>query len=394
MTLQEIKDMFIEIYGGDKDGLRSFYAPGRVNLIGEHTDYNGGLVFPAALEFKSIAVLRPNNERVVRLKATDLDDVITIDIDKIDEYKDLWWGNYQAGVISEMLKDGYDIVGCDMLFDDTVPHGSGLSSSAAIEVVTALAFATLHNEKNGITKPIDKIELAKISQRAENNYVGVKCGIMDQFASAMGKEGHAVALDCATLEYEHIPVELGEYKIVISNTKKKHSLGASKYNERRQECEDGLVTLKSVMPEKENLGSISVQEFEQHKDAIKDETVLRRVRHVITENDRVKMSTKALSKGELNEFGKMMSASHESLKKDYEVSCAELDVMVEEALKIKGVLGSRMTGAGFGGCTVSIVASDSVDEFIAKVGENYENRTGIKPEFYVTKTGEGCHEIK
>lgn len=394
MTIGEIKKKFIDIYGGTEADLRVFVSPGRVNLIGEHTDYNGGYVFPAALKVRTAIVLRPTGENVVRMAATDLPDRVTLDLSKIEEYKTLKWGDYQAGIISEMLKDGYDIVGCDMLYDDTTPHGGGLSSSAAIEVSTALAFATLHNEKNKIAEPVDMVEMAKIGQRAENVYVGVNCGIMDQFASAMGKENNAILLKCDTLEYKHIPVVLKGMKIVISNTKKKHSLGASKYNERRSECEKGFEMLRSVMPEKSCLGEISLAEFEQHKDVIKDEVIFRRVRHVITEIDRVIRSVDALEKGDIALFGELMNGSHDSLRYDYEVTGDELDAMVEEARKIDGVLGSRMTGAGFGGCTVSIVKDDAVDKFIAEVGKNYEKRTGLKPEFYVTEIGDGGREIK
>lgn len=394
MTVSEIKKLFIDIFGGSGDDLRVFASPGRVNLIGEHTDYNGGYVFPAALKFRTTIVLRPNGENVVRLAATDLPDRVTLNINKIEDYKDLKWGDYQAGIISEMLKDNYDIVGCDMLYDDTTPHGGGLSSSAAIEVSTALAFATLHNEKNGITEPVDMLEMAKIGQRAENIYVGVNCGIMDQFASAMGKEDHAMLLQCQTLDYKYVPVVLKGKKIVVSNTKKKHSLGASKYNERRQQCEEGFVILKTAMPDKNCLGEISVEEFEQHKHLLTDDVLLRRVRHVITEDDRVLKSIDALNDGDIKKFGELMNGSHDSLRDDYEVTGVELDTMVEEARKIKGVLGSRMTGGGFGGCTVSIVEDDAVDTFIAEVGKNYEERTGLKPEFYITEIGNGGAEIK
>lgn len=394
MTVSEMKKMFKEIYGGTEEGMRVFASPGRVNLIGEHTDYNGGFVFPAALKMKTTIVLRPNGENIVRMKATDLPDLVEIDINRIEEYKDLKWGDYQAGIISELLKDGYDIVGCDMLYDDTTPHGGGLSSSAAIEVSTALAFATLHNEKHGITDPVDMIEMAKIGQRAENIYIGVNCGIMDQFASAMGKEDHAIFLKCRTLDYKHVPVKLDGKKIIVSNTKKKHSLGASKYNERRSECEKGLEILQKAMPEKTCLGEISVEEFEKNKHLINDDTIMRRVRHVITEDDRVLKSIDALNAGDIVKFGEYMNGSHDSLRDDYEVTGIELDTMVEEARKIKGVLGSRMTGAGFGGCTVSIVEDDAVDTFIEEVGKNYESRTGIKPEFYVTEIGNGGMEIK
>lgn len=394
MTIPEIKKMFIDIYGGSEKDLRVFASPGRVNLIGEHTDYNGGYVFPAALKMRTTIVLRPNGENIVRMAATDLPDRVVLDINKIEDYKDLRWGDYQAGIISEMIKDGYDIVGCNMLFDDTTPHGGGLSSSAAIEVSTALAFATLSNEKNGIKKDVNMIDMAKIGQRAENIYIGVNCGIMDQFASAMGKENHAIFLKCSDLSYKLVPVVLNGKKIVISNTKKKHALGDSKYNERRSECEKGFEILKSVMPEKTCLGEISVEEFEKHRHVIDDDTVLKRVRHVIYEDDRVEKSVSALLDGDIHKFGELMNKSHDSLRDDYEVTGIELDTMVSEARKIDGVLGSRMTGGGFGGCTVSIVEDYAVDNFIAEVGKNYEEKTGLKPEFYVTEIGNGGMEIK
>ncbi len=385
---------FISLYGGNEDDIRVFASPGRVNLIGEHTDYNGGYVFPAALKMKTTIVMRKRDDNIIRLKATDLDGIVEADINKLNSYKGIPWGDYQLGVAYVLKENGYDICGADMLYDDTVPHGGGLSSSAAIEVSTALCFATLSNEKNGIEAPVDMIEMAKHSQTAEHIYAGVNCGIMDQFASAMGKENHAIFLNCRDLSFELVPLDLKGMKIVISNTHKKHALGDSKYNERRSECEAGLAMLKSAMPEKESLGEISIEEFKAHKELIKDEVILKRVTHVICECDRVKRAVTALKDGDIELFGSLMNESHESLSKNYEVSCRELDVMVDEARKADGVIGSRMTGAGFGGCTVSIVKEDAVDEFIAKVGPNYEKRTGIKPSFYVTETGDGGREIK
>ncbi len=393
----EIKGMikeFISIYGGTEEGIRVFASPGRVNMIGEHTDYSGGYVFPAALKMKTTIVMRKRDDNLIRLKATDLDGIVEADINKLDSYKGIPWGDYQIGVAYVLQQAGYDICGADMLYDDTVPHGGGLSSSAAIEVSTALCFATLSNEKNGITTPIDMIQMAKYGQKAEHEYAGVNCGIMDQFASAMGKENHAIFLNCRDLSYELVPLDLKGMKIVISNTNKKHALGASKYNERRSECEAGFEILKGAMPEKTCLGEITAQEFEQYKNLITDEVVLRRVTHVIGENDRVLRAVDALKAGDVKLFGDLMNQSHNSLRDDYEVTCFELDTMVDEARKIDGVLGSRMTGAGFGGCTVSIVKEDSVDEFIEKVGAEYEAKTGIKPSFYVTEPGDGGKEIK
>ncbi len=394
MEIKTMIEEFIKLYGGNESDLRVFQSPGRVNLIGEHTDYNGGFVFPAALTMKTTIVVRKRNDNIIRLKATDLDELVEADISKLDTYRDLKWGNYQLGIAYEMQKDGFDICGMDMLYDDTVPHGGGLSSSAAIEVSTALLIATFHNEKNGIEEPVDMIKMALIGQRTENQYCGVNCGIMDQFASAMGKKDCAIFLKCDDLSYKLVPLALDGKKIVISNTKKKHALGDSKYNERRSECERGYEMLKTVMPEKTCLGEISVEEFEAHKDAITDETVLKRVRHVIYEDDRVLRSIDALGAGNVELFAQYMNASHDSLRDDYEVTGFELDTMVDEARKIDGVLGSRMTGGGFGGCTVSIVKEEAVEEFIKTVGANYKEKTGLTPEFYVSEIGNGGMEIK
>lgn len=391
--ISELKKQFIEIFGGSDDDIRIFSSPGRVNLIGEHTDYNGGYVFPAALTMQNTIAVRKRNDNIIRLKATSLDTLVEADINKLDSYRDLEWGNYQLGVAYMLQKAGYDIVGCDMLHCGTVPFGSGLSSSAAIEVSTALCFATFSNEKNNIDKEIDMIEMAKIGQLAENEYCGVNCGIMDQFASAMGKKDNAIFLKCDDLSFEYAPIKLDGMKIVISNTKKKHSLGSSKYNERRSECEKGFEILSKAMPDKKCLGEISSAEFEEHKHLIEDDVILRRVKHVITEDERVLDSVEALKGGDIVKFGQLINQSGDSLRYDYEVTGNELDVMVEEARKIPGVLGSRMTGGGFGGCTVSIVKDENVDEFIKTVGENYEKRTGITPEFYISEIGDGGREI-
>lgn len=394
MEIKAIIKQFIDVFGGSEDGIRVFQSPGRVNLIGEHTDYNGGFVFPAALTMKTTIVMRPRADKTIRLKATDLDVIVEADIDKLDSYKDLSWGNYQLGIANEMKNQGYFVGGMDMIYDDTVPHGGGLSSSAAIEVSTALCIATLSNEKNGISEPIDMIKLALIGQKTEHEYCGVNCGIMDQFASAMGKKNHAIFLKCDTLDYKLIPLELGSHKIVISNTKVKHSLGASKYNERRSECDAGFAVLKKAMPDKSCLGEISVEEFNKYSKFIDNEVVQKRIKHVITEDERVLRSIDALENGNIKLFGSLMNASHDSLRDDYEVTGFELDTMVDEARKIDGVLGSRMTGAGFGGCTVSIVEASAVDRFIAEVGAAYESKTGLKPEFYVSDVGDGAREIK
>ncbi len=394
MEIKEIKKQFCEIYGGTEDDLRVFVSPGRVNLIGEHTDYNGGFVFPAALTMKTTIVARKRDDNIVNMAATDLPDRVQIKLDDINAYKDLWWGNYQAGIIAEMQNKGYEIVGCDMLYDDTTPHGGGLSSSAAIEVATALTFAVFSNEAKGIDAPVDMIEMAKISQSAEHNYVGVNCGIMDQFASAMGKEDKIIFLNCKDLSYELVPIKMDGYKIVVSNTNKKRSLADSKYNERRSECETGLEILKTAMPDKTCLGDISAWEFEEHKALIKDEIIKKRVEHVIYEDDRVLKSVEALKNDDIEAFGRYMISSHNSLRDLYEVTGKELDTLVEEALKIDGVIGSRMTGAGFGGCTVSIIREDAVDKYIQHCEKNYTAKIGYAPSFYISSIGNGGHEVK
>lgn len=394
MTSNEIKAEFIRLYGGEENDIRVFYSPGRVNLIGEHTDYNGGFVFPAALTMGTMIALRINGKNTIRMKATDLPDVVELDINKLDAYRELWWGNYQAGVCAELIKEGYDIVGCDMLYDDTLPHGGGLSSSAAIEVATALAFATLSNEKNGITEKVDMIKMALVGQAAEHNYCNVNCGIMDQFASAMGKKDHVIFLDCKSMDYKLVPLKMDGCKLVITNTNKKHSLASSKYNERRSECDTGYALLKEALPEINCLGDVSVEIFEHLKHLISDETILNRITHVIYEDDRVLRSIDALTKGDIELFGQLMNESHDSLRDLYEVTGIELDTLVDEARKIPGVVGSRMTGAGFGGSTVSIVREDCVEEFCQKVGAGYTEKIGYAPTFYVCDIGNGGREIK
>ena len=393
--ISELKKQFIETYGGSDEDLRVFASPGRVNLIGEHTDYNGGPVFPAALTMKTTIIARKRDDDVIRLKATDLDIMVEAKIDELEKYKGtLKWGDYQLGVALELQKAGYDIVGCDLLYDDTTPHGGGLSSSAAIEISTALMFAVFSNEKNGIDKEVDMIEMAKLGQAAEHNYIGVMCGIMDQFASAMGKENHAIYLDCATLDYELVPLKLDDCCLILSNTNKKHSLGASKYNERRSECDAGVAALKTVLPDIELLNDVSVEEFEAHKDVITDPIVQKRVRHVVYECDRVGKSVEALKAGDLKTFGQLMNASHDSLQYDYEVSCDELDLLAQEARKLPYVIGSRMTGAGFGGCTVSVVESAHAQDFIDTLGPLYEEKVGYPASFYISEIGNGGMEIK
>lgn len=394
MEISKMKEMFFEIFGDNGKELRIFKSPGRVNLIGEHVDYCGGPVMPGALTMNTTIIARKRDDDIIKMKATDLDIIVETPISKASELKGkLKWGDYQLGVAIELLKDGYELTGCDMLFDDEVPHGGGLSSSAAIEVSTALCLATFANEEKGIDEKIDMVKMALIGQRAEHNFIGVKCGIMDQFASAMGKASNAIFLDCGTLDYQYIPLNLSGSKLVIINTNVKHSLGSSAYNERREQCEAGLNALKKVLKDKNNLAEVSIDEFEANKGLIENEVVRRRIKHVVYECDRVFKSAEALKSGNVEEFGRLMCASHDSLQYDYEVTCPELDFLSQEGRKYPGVIGIRMTGGGFGGCTVSIIKEEAVSDFIENMGKAYIEKFGHEASFYVTETGDGGREI-
>ncbi|MBC7320986.1 galactokinase [bacterium] len=386
-NITDLKRKFMEIFHDEQ--VRFFYSPGRVNLLGEHTDYNGGYVLPVALNVGTTVCISKREDSKICLTATDLAERVCAGIENLDAYRKIKWGNYQLGVAYELLKAGYKVGGCNMLFDDTVPHGAGLSSSAAIECATGIALIKVFNPE----KDVDRVELALLAQRAENQFVGVNCGIMDQFASVMGKKNNAIFLNCKTLDYQYVPLNLGDYVLVITNTNKKRSLADSKYNERRSECEKGLEILKKELPDITCLGDVTVEMYESVKGIIDDPIIEKRVRHVIYEDDRVLKAIDILNRNDLAEFGKLMIASHESLRDLYEVTGKELDTLFEEALKVDGVLGSRMTGAGFGGCTVSIVHKSAVEEFKALVGKNYTEKTGLVPDFYVMETDDGSREI-
>ncbi|NQX48252.1 galactokinase [Paenibacillus tritici] len=389
MSIQALNSKFIEKYGESGEEARVFYAPGRVNLIGEHLDYNGGYVFPAALDFGTTLIVRPRTDGKVQFASTNFPYEASIDFSEIGHAKTGEWVDYPVGVMVELAKKDLPVSGgYDLLFHGEIPNGSGLSSSASIEVVTGFAFLTL------LGGDTDTVEIALLSQRAENQYVGVNSGIMDQFAVANGKRDQAILLMCDTLEYSLVPFVTGSYKLVISNTNKKRGLVDSKYNERRSQCEEALAILKQEVPSLSYLAEMKPEQFGQHQDKITDETVRRRARHVVEENQRVLDSVEVLKNNDLKQFGLYMNDSHVSLRDLYEVSCEELDVMVEEAQRIPGTLGSRMTGAGFGGCTVSLVHEDDVQRFIAEVGEAYKNRTGLTGEFYVCGIGNGVEELK
>ncbi len=392
MEINQLKAQFVSLYGGSEDDLRVFSAAGRVNLIGEHIDYCGGQVFPAALNLRTVVIARKTNAKQIRLAATTVDDKVTLDIDNLANYKDLKWGDYQAGVAYIMQQDGYEIVSCDLLYDTTVPFGSGLSSSASIEVATAMTFATFSKEAG--VKDVDLVQLAVLSQRSENTYNGVNCGIMDQFASSLGKKDMAILLNCATLEYEYAPLELGDYAMVIANCNKPRSLQESKYNERRAEVEEALALLQTKLPAKTALAEITPEEFDANCAVLEGHgKILDRAKHVVYECDRVKQAFKALSEGDIEVFGELLNQSHYSLRDLYEVTGKELDALSGAAREADGCIGSRMTGAGFGGCTVSIVHKDKVEQFVKTVGKQYKEAIGYEAIFYATSVENGAQEL-
>ena len=387
--------VFEKVFGKGGE-IRAFDAPGRVNLIGEHIDYCGGRVFPAALTLSNTVLCRKNGTRNVRMYATDLKITAEFSLDDIDAAKGLKWGNYQAGVAKELALLGAKLQGLDMLYDSTLPFGSGLSSSASVELASALAFLSFSENREELTGKLDRIQLALAGQRAENRFCGVNCGIMDQFASAMGKEDNAILLNCATLDHSYVPLKLGNYSLVLANTCKKHALGASKYNERRAEVEEGLRLMHKALPgtDRPNLCDYSEDEFTEAKRVLDNEPVIRaRVEHVIRENARVTKAAEALSAGDLFRFGVILKEANDSIRYLYEVTGDELDAMFEEAQYFDYCIGSRMTGAGFGGCTINIVPGDKTDKFCSELGRRYEARTGIKPEFYTCSIGDGVREL-
>ena len=391
MEINQLKQKFIELYGGSEQDIRVFSAAGRVNLIGEHIDYCGGKVFPAALNLRTVVLARKNNENVIRLAATTVKQREELNLSTLDAYKGLKWGDYQAGVAYVMQNEGYKIVGADTLYDTTVPFPPGLSSTASIEVAPAMMLATFSAEEG--VKSVDRVELAVLSQKAENTYNGVNCGIMDQFASSMGKKDNAILLDCKTLEYQYVPLDLGDYSMVIINCNKPRSLQVSKYNERREEVEVALEKLKTVMPGITCLADVTPQQFAQHSGVLSGK-ILDRAKHVVDECARVAESVEALKKGDIKTFGELLNQSHYSLRDLYEVTGKELDSLTAHSREYEYCIGSRMTGAGFGGCTVSLVRSDKVEEFIDYVAEKYKADIGYDALFYKTSIENGAQEIK
>jgi galactokinase len=386
--INELKRKFALQFGGEEASIRVFHAPGRVNLIGEHTDYNGGAVFPAALTFGTTLLIAPRGDRKLGFASTNFPLTTEVSLDQIAFAKEDDWANYPKGIVWELEQRGISLSqGYNLLYHGEIPNGSGLSSSASIEVVTGYAFLTLEGQ------PIDTVELALWAQHTENEFIGVKCGIMDQFAVANGRKDHAILLDCDTLKYELVPFKSGDYKLVIGNTNKRRGLVDSKYNERRSQCESAVEQLKPAFPNLTLLGQLTLEQYNENEHLIEDEIVRHRARHVVEEIDRVARSMEVLKDNDLVAFGLLMNASHNSLRDLYEVTGIELDTMVDAAREVPGVLGSRMTGAGFGGCTVSLVHQDSINAFISEVGSKYEAATGLHPAFYVCDIGDGVREI-
>lgn len=385
---EKVLSVFKEKYGDGGD-IRLYFAPGRVNLIGEHTDYNGGHVFPCALTIGTYGAARKREDRKIRFYSMNFGDlgVIETSLDELTPDKKAGWTNYPKGVMWAFRGRGYEMdCGLDVVIYGDIPNGSGLSSSASLEVLTGTMLKDLYGF------PVSMVEIAQIGQYSENNFNGCNCGIMDQFASAMGKKDHAIFLDTNTLQYEYAPVKLEDAKIVIINSKVKHSLVDSAYNDRRNECERALADLKKVT-DISALGDLTEEEFEAHKDAIQEEVCRKRAKHAVYENQRTIHAEAALKEGNVEQFGKYMNQSHISLRDDYEVSCEEIDVLVDLAWSVPGVIGSRITGGGFGGCTVSIVKNDAVDTFIDTVKKGYKDKCHKTAEFYVVEVGDGAHRL-
>lgn len=383
--IKDFKEIFK--YSGE---VETFFSPGRVNLIGEHTDYNGGFVFPCALDFGTYAVVKKREDKTFRMYSKNFENlgIIEFNLDNLIYEKKDNWVNYPKGVVKTFLDRNYKIdSGFDVLFFGNIPNGAGLSSSASIEVLTAVILKDLFK------LDVDMVEMVKMCQEAENKFIGVNSGIMDQFAVGMGKKDNAILLDCNTLNFEYVPVKLKNMSIVIANTNKKRGLADSKYNERRTSCEEAVKVLNNNGVNIKYLGELTVTEFEKVKHYITDEEQLKRATHAVTENERAKVAVEFLKKDDIAEFGKLMNKSHISLRDDYEVTGLELDSLVEAAWQEKGTVGSRMTGAGFGGCTVSIVENDYIESFIKNVGKKYKEKTGLEASFYIGNIGNGAGKI-
>ena len=377
----ELRRQFCELYGGEPIICR---APGRVNLIGEHTDYNSGFVMPAAIDFYTWAAIAPRNDSIVNVRSTQRPETVSVDIrEPLRPRKD--WSDYAVGVLQQLTSAGMRVRGADLLIHGEVPIGSGLSSSAALEVSVALAVLTLNEES------LDGTQLALLCQRAENRFVGTQCGIMDQFISTNAKSNHAMMLDCRSLQFslEAIPETA---RLVVCNTMVRHELASNEYNQRRAECEQAVRLLKEKMPDVRALRDVTPEQLEENR-LLLPNPVCRRCRHVVTENARVEAAAVALRLGELSRFGVLMGESHASLRDDYQVSCQELDLMVEVASQIPGVYGSRMTGGGFGGCTINLVEADMAEQIARELAAKYQTKTGVKPEYYICVPAAGACRV-
>lgn len=385
--IQECAEVFKNQFGYSE--YRTFFAPGRINLIGEHTDYNGGHVFPCAITFGTYALARKNSEQLIRVYSMNFPGkgIIEFSLTDLDYKKTDDWANYPKGMIRYLIEAGYPVTsGLDILYYGNIPNGAGLSSSASIELATGVVLENLFE------MTINRIDLVKIGKKVENQFIGVNSGIMDQFAIGMGKKDHGILLDCQTLEYSYAPIILKDHNIIIMNTNKRRELADSKYNERRSQCEAALAILQTKLSV-ESLGALTEEVFEQHKDLIKDPILQKRAKHAVYENARTVKALQALEAGELGEFGLLMNQSHISLRDDYEVTGIELDSLVAVAWEQPGVVGARMTGAGFGGCAIAIVEKQHTDNFIKVVGTSYQASIGYEAVFYVASIGDGAKEL-
>lgn len=384
MQMNQLEEKFGQLFGNKE--VQSFFAPGRINLIGEHTDYNGGNVFPCAITLGTYGIASKREDSTVKLYSENFPEigVISFDLNDLQYKKEDNWTNYPKGVVKFLKEAGHDIsTGLEMVIYGTIPNGAGLSSSASIELLMGVVLEELFD------LTVERLELIQIGKKVENEFIGVNSGIMDQFAVGMGEKNKAILLDTNTLEYEMVPVELVDHVIVIMNSKKRRELADSKYNERRSECEQALSELQSVL-DVQSLGDLDEATFEAHKQVISSEVLVRRAKHAVYENQRTLKATKALKAGDLATFGQLMNESHLSTQEDYEVTGVELDTLVHSAWKQPGVIGARMTGAGFGGCAIAIVQKNRTEDFIQQVGTEYESKIGYAAEFYIAEISDGA----
>lgn len=388
MELTELKQKFQEFFG-DKE-MKAFFSPGRINLIGEHTDYNGGNVFPCAITLGTFGLAAKREDTTINLYSENFPElgIISFDVTDLEYRKEDKWTNYPKGVIKYLKEAGYEIdTGMDVVIYGNIPNGAGLSSSASLEMLTGVMLEELFNLN------VTRLDLIKIGKKVENKFIGVSSGIMDQFAVGMGEKDKAILLDCNTLEYEMVPVELGDNKIVIMNTKKRRELAESGYNTRHSECEQALEELQKFVSIP-SLGALDEATFETYQDQLSNQMIKKRARHAVSENQRTLKAAQALKAGNLKEFGLLMNASHISLRDDYEVTGIELDTLVQAAWDQPGVIGARMTGAGFGGCAIALVADDQIETFIEKVGKVYEAEIGYPAEFYIASISDGAKMLE